>query len=45
MHTDAPIFFASVLKLDHAINQRKKRVVPPNTDIMTWFERRPTLPH
>src|SRR5205807_1297095 len=44
-HTDAPIFFASVLKLHHAINQGKKRVVPPDTDIKPRFERRPTLPH
>jgi hypothetical protein len=45
MHADAPIFFASVLKLDHAIDQGKKRVVPPDTNIEPWFERRPTLPH
>src|SRR5262245_21373885 len=45
MHTDAPIFFASVIKLDHTINQGKKRIVPPDTDIESRFERRPTLPH
>ena len=45
MHTDAPIFFASVLKLHHAINQGKKRVVPPHTNIEPWFKGRPTLPH
>src|SRR5262245_36608019 len=45
MHTDAPIFFAPVLKLHHAINQGKKRVVPPDTDIEPRFECRPTLPY
>src|SRR5215831_5606604 len=45
MHTDASIFFAPVLKLHHAINQGKKRVVPPDTDIEPRFECRPTLPY
>jgi hypothetical protein len=45
MHADAPIFFASVLKLDHTIDQSKKRVVPPNTNIEPGFERCPTLSH
>ena len=45
MHTDTPIFFASVLKLDHTINEGKKRVVPPESDIEPRFERRPALPH
>src|SRR5438094_10366293 len=45
MHTDTPIFFASVLKLHHAINQGKKRVVPPEANIESRFECRSTLPH
>jgi len=38
-------FFAFILKLDHAINKGKKRVVPPEPDIEPRFERRPPLPH
>src|SRR5262245_49969362 len=45
MHADTPIFFTSVLKLHHAINQGKKRVVPPDTDIEPRFKRRPALPY
>ena len=45
MNTDTPVFFASVLKLDHAINQGKKRIVPPNPDVAPRFERCPTLPY
>src|SRR5215510_732686 len=45
MDTNAPIFFASVLKLYHTINKGKEGVVPPDPDIEPWFERCPALPH
>jgi hypothetical protein len=45
MDTNAPIFFASVLKLYHTINQGEEGVVSPDPDIEARFERRSTLPH